>query len=198
MQGPTKDQIIKSLPSDVRNQRIYMARIVFLGVSKDRPEYVNNRIFSVNGHRYQVVDGAIAYLPKEAMSALGDAVPVKAAHKTEKQKEHGLSLDKAETYQEVPIPRYDITIMKEFEIVERNGSLDLSEVVDNTKKEADEIDREKIRQEYKEELEAEIRKEMAVSGPIILPCEGELTEDEPEADEEIDVDEELAAILDGE
>jgi hypothetical protein len=113
----TQDDILKRLPEEVLHENVYKAKVIFMGVLKDDPNYKATRAFSVNGRRYSVVDGGISFLPKEALHALLDAVPKFTVHANKKQETDGINHgDPTDQFKKVANPRYDVTIIDEFKI----------------------------------------------------------------------------------
>jgi hypothetical protein len=118
------EDIFKSFPSNTRMQPKYRVKVIFLNTSKSEPSYTPVRVFSVNGNRYSVVDGGTAYMPKEAYSALTDAVGYIAKPKNSMQKEYGLNADDlSDKYDKVPVPNYDLTILDEFYPVQKGSKI---------------------------------------------------------------------------
>lgn len=118
------EDIFKSFPSSTKMQPKYKVKVVFLNTSKSDPTYTPVRVFSVNGNKYSVVDSGIAYMPKEAHSALSDAVGYIAKPKNSMQKEYGLNVDDlTDKYDKVPVPNYDLTVLEEYYPVMKNGSV---------------------------------------------------------------------------
>lgn len=118
------EDIFKSFPASTRMQPKYRAKVVFLNTQKSDPTYSPVRVFSVNGNKYSVVDSGIAFMPKEAFSALSDAVGFITKPKNAMQKEYGLNADDLnDKYEKVPVPNYDLTILEEYYPVEKGGQI---------------------------------------------------------------------------
>ena len=203
----TRDDIIKRLPPQVLNQMIYKAKVIFLGVLKDDSNYQSVRSFSANGRRYSVVDGGISYLPKEALAALQDAVPVYTTHANKVQKEDGINHeDPSDRFKKMPNPRYDITVLEEFKIgKDDSGKNILISLSDQTKqaeldradaaaraairKEIEDSVREDLEEKIRKEVEAEVKAEMEKKTeeyPDINIDEGSSDVPEPISDDDFD------------
>lgn len=154
-------KIIKSFPDSVLNQKIYKTKVVFLEVNKTDKGYSKFKRFSANGNDYMVVDSEISYIPEEAYNALASAVTVKWEPKNRKQELEGIDGGNPEDkYKKVIIPRYDLTIIDTYRLVQEDGVKKLvSENEEITKKVQDEtvqailVDKEK---RLREEIEAEV------------------------------------------
>jgi len=155
------DKIVRSLPTSVLNQKIHKTKVVFLDVKKDDKWYSKFKHFSANGNDYSVVDSEISYIPEEAYNALASAVTVKWEPKNRKQELDGIDGENPnDKYKKVTIPRFDLTIVDTFRLVQEDGVKKLiSENETITKKIQDEtieallVDKEK---KMREEIEIEV------------------------------------------
>ena len=174
----TQENIVQSLYPQVLTQKIYKAKVIFMGVLRDDPNYNQVRSFSANGRRYSVVDGGISYLPAEALAALQDAVPVYTVHANEKQKKDGIDHeDPSDKFKKMKNPRYDITILEEFKIGKDEAGKNILISVTETGKKA-ELDRAEkaayaaikaeIEQTVREEMEEKIRAEIAAETGSVM------------------------------
>ena len=180
----TQENIVQSLYPQVLTQKIYKAKVVFMGVLRDDPHYNQVRSFSANGRRYSVVDGGISYLPAEALAALQDAVPVYTVHANKKQMKDGIDHeDPTDKFMKMKNPRYDITVLEEFKIGKDETGKNILVSVTETGKKA-ELDRAEkaayaaikaeIEQTVREEMEEKIRAEVAAETGSVMD---ELEED---------------------
>lgn len=180
----TQENIVQSLYPQVLTQKIYKAKVIFMGVLRDDPHYNQVRSFSANGRRYSVVDGGISYLPAEALAALQDAVPVYTVHANKKQMKDGIDHeDPTDKFLKMRNPRYDITILEEFKVGKDDAGNNILVSVTETGKKA-ELDRAEkaayaaikaeIEQTVREEMEEKIRAEIAAETGAVMD---ELEED---------------------
>lgn len=147
-----------SLPSSTVNQKVFKAKVVFVGVDRKSGEYSKQRKFNVNGNEYMVQDGATHYLPEEAMSALSLAMDVSTSYKNKQQQKDGIDgSDPTDKFVKVENKKFDITILGEFEQVAQDGKKYFAPVNDPIAEEL-KIEARKIALvEAKAELEAELR-----------------------------------------
>ncbi len=163
--GATLDSIARRLPSEVLDQKIYKAKVVFLGVDKKDAGYSKYKNFSANCHDYMVADGEISYLPEEALRALEDAVSYITKPANKKQEMDGIDGDNPrDKYEKVKDPRFDVTILDTMTIViDENGvrtmksdsqvsELELEETHKAIMKEERKRIEEEVRAEYEEKF----------------------------------------------
>lgn len=175
----TLDTIARKLPSEVLDQKIYKAKIVFLGVDRKDAGYSKQKRFSVNCHDYMVLDGEVSYLPEEAKIALESAVSYINKPANKKQIDDGLDMENpADRYEKVADPRFDITVIDTMTIViDENGKrsmksdsivteLELEETHKAILKEERKRIEEEVRQEYEDKFENKM-KELKMSIPVI-------------------------------
>lgn len=150
-----------SLPSRTVDQKIFKAKVVFVGVDRKSGEYSRQRKFNVNGTEYMVQDGATCFLPEEAMSALTLAIDISATYKNKQQQLAGVDgSDPTDKFLRVENKKFDITILGEYEQVVKDGDKYFAEI--------DSPEKEKLRDEAKRlakiearaELEAELREKI--------------------------------------
>lgn len=150
----TLDKIAKALPSEVLEQRIFKAKVLFLGVDKKDPGYSKIKKFSANCHNYQVIDGETSYLPEEAYNALKGAVSYINKPRLDWHMD-----DPRDKYERVPDARFDITIFDEMKVViNEDGVRTLKSNSEVTKLELEETNK-GILVEEKKRIEAEVRAE---------------------------------------
>jgi hypothetical protein len=200
----SKDDILNRLPTSVLTQNVYKAKVVFMGVPKDDPNYKAVRAFSANGNRYSVVDGGISFLPKEALHALLDAVPVFTVHANRSQEKDGINHgDPSDLFKKVKNPRYDITVLEEFKIGRDEDGNNI--LINLTEKGKDEELKRAEKAAYdaiKKELESSIREELEekIRNEIKLEAKGEIEkmeEDYPDLKVESISDEDFDELVDG-
>ena len=158
--------IASKIPSDVMDQKILKTKVLFLDVNKNDKHYSPRKDFSVNGRRYMVVDGKEAYLPMEAYSALKQAVMKKKVAVSKRQERDGIDLnDPSDKYKVIDIPRFDLTVIDEYQLVVEDGVNKLISKNETVSEKAAletanllAIEKEKqIRQELEEEFEEKMR-----------------------------------------
>lgn len=173
--GATLDSIARKLPSEVLDQKIFKAKVVFLGVDKKDPGYSKYKNFSANCHDYLVADGEISYLPEEAYAALMDAVSYINKPANKKQADDGLDGDNPrDKYEKIKDPRFDVTILDTMTIViDENGvrtmksDSQVSELeLEETHKAIMKEDRKRIEEEVRAEYEEKFAK-MKANIPLI-------------------------------
>lgn len=167
----SREDILNRLPIQVLSQKVYKAKVVFMGVLRDDPNYNQVRSFSVNGRRYSVVDSGISYLPEEALRALQDAVPVYTVHANSQQAKDGVNHgDPSDQFRKMPNPRYNITILEEFQIgKDEAGNNVLVSLTDQSKEEelqraqkaAYEAMKKELEEDLRIEIEEKVRKELS-------------------------------------
>ena len=103
------DKIIKRLPASTMEQKVYRAKVIFLGVNKTDKHYNPRKDWSVNGNNYTVLDGEIAYLPEEAKNSLLDAIEIRKVP-TPAQEKYGIDGARREKYKSDKVPRFNLEI----------------------------------------------------------------------------------------
>lgn len=154
------DKIARTLPSEVLDQKIYKAKVVFLGVDKKDAGYSKYKNFSANCHEYMIEDGGISYLPEEAKSALEDAVSYINRPASKKQVDDGLDGDNPrDKYQKVSDPRFDVTVLEVLSVViDDNGKRTLKSEKDVSAEEREETIKAIVKEE-RIRIEKEVREE---------------------------------------
>lgn len=207
----SKDDILNRLPASVLTQNVYKAKVVFMGVPKDDPNYKAVRAFSANGNRYSVVDGGISFLPKEALHALLDAVPVFTVHANKTQEKDGVNHgDPTDLFKKVKNPRYDVTVLEEFKIGRdeegNNILINLTEQgrdaeLKRAEKAAYDAMKKELEKSIREELEEKIRSEIKTeAGEQVEKMEEDYPELKPEpVDDEPEPisDEDFESLIEG-
>lgn len=169
------------------DQPVYKAKVVFLGVNKKDKSYSKYRQFGANGNKYLVEDGAINFLPLEALHALKDSYEL-ITKMSATQEKFGLNLDDpSDAYEKVKDFHYDITVIAEYSIGKNGKDLVLipkdAPETEETKKAKDEAKialRQQLEKEIREELEEEYKaKEAALLAEL---------EAIPEADTEKEIE----------
>lgn len=158
--GATLDSIARKLPSEVLDQKVYKAKVVFLGVDKKDPGYSKYKNFSANCHDYMIVDGEISYLPEEALRALEDAVSYVNRPANKKQENDGVDGDNPrDKYEKVRDPRFDVTILDTMTIViDENGVRTMKSDSQVSELELEETHKAILKEERKR-IEEEVRAE---------------------------------------
>lgn len=119
--------IVKKFSADVLTQKIYKAKVIFLGVDRKDPGYSKYKKIDVNCRPYLITDGEINYIPEEVKSALQDAVSYSSQPRNKKQEKDGMDYDDpTDRYEKIPDPRFDVTVLETFHIViNENGEREL-------------------------------------------------------------------------
>lgn len=151
-------------PASVMAQKIFKAKVVFLGVDKKSKEYNKYKTIGANGNKYLVEDGKIAYLPEEAYNSLMDASGIIRKMNT-KQEKYGIDLDDPnDQYVKERDPRFDVTIIGEYAIGKKDNQVYLipkqMPLDDEAKSALDEAKaemRKDLERQMREDLEEEFR-----------------------------------------
>lgn len=147
-------------PASVMAQKVFKAKVVFLGIDRKSKEYNKYRTVGANGNKYLVEDGKIAYLPEEAYSALIDSCGLITKYKDGRQEKTGIDLeDPNDQYIKEKDPRFDVTIIGEYAIGKKDNQIYLipkqMPIDDEAKAALDEA-----KAEMKRDLERQIREDL--------------------------------------
>jgi len=154
-----------SLPSRVVDQKVFKTKVVFVGVDRKSGEYSKQRKFNVNGSEYMVQDGAVHFLPEEALSALSLAIDISASYKSKQQQSNGVDgSDPTDKFLRVENKKFDLTIIGEYTqgIVdgERYFIPTSDPIAEQAKIEARKVAEVELRKELEEELRVKIEEEV--------------------------------------
>lgn len=158
-----------SMPSSTFDQKVYKAKVVFVGIDRKSGEYTKQRKFNVNGNEYMVQDGAIHFLPEEALSALQLAVEITSSYKNKHQATHGIDgSDPTDKFLKIENKKYDITILGTYTqgivdgtryFIAEEDPMEASMKAEAERK-AKEAMRAEVEKEIREQIEAEKRDRM--------------------------------------
>jgi len=172
------------LPVSTIEQKVFKTKVIFLGMSKTDRNYEKQKSWTVNGNRYMVEDGKVAFLPEEAYNSLNDAVGLKASYKSKKQMQEGLDMgDPTDVMLKTEDRRFDLTILGEYvQSFHEGKNVLVGDDEDSPEK------KEEARRIAKEEMKAELRAELEAEKKAEVEAELKELDAIPEATPDEDID----------